>query len=236
MSTSGITSYQLTQTDIINAALRKVGALADNQTPTTTQFNNASTALNMLIAEFRGLQMPLWARNTFTFYPVAGQSVYNIGLGQQFNVIFPLHVLQSFRQDSGNNTKVQMDVTANFDYNLFPTNSGGTPIRLSYQPFINYGQISLWPTPDANAAANTQITIIYQSPFQYFVNSTDNMAFPEEWYNALVYNLAMNLAPEYSMPIEDRKLLIEQANDHLMRALQNGQEDASVFVTAARRQ
>lgn len=237
MSTSGVTSYQLVQTDIINAALRKLGALADGQTATPTQTANAAMALNMLIAEFRSMGMPLWARLSFSFSPIAGKSVYTIGLGTyDFNQVFPLHVLQAYRQDSGNATKVQIDVTPNFDFNLFPTNSGGTPIRLSYQPFINYGQISVWPTPDANAASQTTLTIVYHSPFQYFINSTDTMAFPEEWYNAVVYSLAMNLAPEYTLPIADRELLIKQAQEHVDRAKENGAEDGSLFVTATRRQ
>lgn len=233
MSTSGNTIYQVGRDVIITAALRKLAVLAKGQTPDAQDINDASIALNMLVAEFRVAGMPLWARKSYTFNPVAGQKTYQIGLGKTFNVPYPLHVLQAYRQDSTSATKIYMEVISNFNFNLYPTNSGGTPIQLNYQPFINYGEINLWPVPDSSAT-NSTVTIVYQSPFQYFDSSTDTMDFPEEWYNALVYNLALNLAPEWAIPLEDRKMLKAEAQEHLQNALSNGTEDGSLFVQPQR--
>ena len=236
MTTSGITTYQLDRDDIITAAIRKLGVIAESQTPSAQSITDGATALNMLIAEFRGLGMPLWARKEFSFNPIAGQQVYNLGLTQTppFNIAYPLHVYQAFRQDSSNATKVYMEVIPNFNLNLYPTSSGGTPVQVSYQPLINYGQLSLWPVPDSTATSSV-VNIIYQSPFEYFNASTDTMAFPEEWYNALVYNLASNLAPEWTLPLQDREMLDRLADKHLQRVLDNGAEDGSLYVQPDRR-
>lgn len=233
MSTSGNTIYQVGRDAIITAALRKLAVIAKGQTPDAEDIADASMALNMLVAEFRVAGMPLWARKQYSFTPVAGQKTYQIGLGKTFNVPYPIHVLQAFRQDSTSATKIYMEVISNFNFNLYPTNSGGTPIQLNYQPFINYGEINLWPVPDAAATSST-VTIVYQSPFQYFDASTDTMDFPEEWYNALVYNLANNLAPEWAIPLEDRRMLKAEAQEHLQNALSNGTEDGSVFIQPQR--
>ena len=230
MSTSGNTIYQVDRDVIIKAALRKLGVLAKGQEPDADDIDDAAVALNMIVAEFRSIGMPLWARKTYTFTPVLNTKTYQIGIGKTFNTPYPLHVLQAYRTDSTSTTKIFMEIVSNFNYNLYPTNSGGTPIQLNYQPFINYGEINIWPTPDSAAVAYSTITIVYQAPFEYFDSSTDTMAFPEEWYNAIVYNLANNLAPEWTIPLQDRQMLQAQAKQHLETAKENGVEDGSFFI------
>ena len=193
MTTSGITTYQINRDDIVTSALRKLGVLAQGQTPSTENITDGSMALNMLVAQFRTFGLPLWARKTYSFSPVAGTSSYDIGLGETLNTPYPLHLLQAYRQDSGSTTKINMDIIPNFNFNMYPTSSGGTPIQVNYQPLSNYGKINVWPTPDSTATSST-ITLIYQAPFEYFNSSTDTMDFPEEWYMAIVYNLAVALS------------------------------------------
>lgn len=223
------TIYQIDRDAIIRAALRKLGVIAKGQAPDTDDYEDAATALNMIVAEFRSLGMPLWARKQYTFTPTLNTATYQIGIGKTLNTAYPLHVLQAYRTDGTSTTKIYMEVIPNFNFNLYPTTSGGTPIQLNYQPFINYGEINLWPTPDASAVLNSSVSIVYQAPFDYFDSSTDTMDFPEEWYNAVVYALAKNLAPEWTIPLPDRQMLEKQADKHLENALENGQEDGSWF-------
>jgi hypothetical protein len=235
MATSGITTYQISRDALITAAIRKLGVIAAGQSPTAQDITDAGVALNMLVGQLRSIGMPLWARKTYTFNPVANQQVYPIGNGTVFNVPYPIHVLQAYRQDSGSTTRISMEVIPNFNLNLYPTTSGGTPIQLSYQPFINYGEISVWPVPDSSATSST-ITIVYQSPFQYFNSAADTMDFPEEWYLAIVYGLASLIAPEWGTPLQDRQVLAAEADKYLKMAKENGQEDGSMFIQPNRRQ
>lgn len=228
MTTSGIYTVQYTRNELIEAALRKLGVLADGQTPSATNYTNGTIALNSATAELRALKVPLWARATYSFTPVATTQTYQIGTGKTLDTVFPLHILQAFRQDNSNTTRIPLEVVSNYNFNMYPINSGGMPIQLTYQPFVNYGEIKLWPVPDASATSST-ITIVYQKPFQYFVNSTDTMDFPEEYYNAIIYKLAVLLAPEWGIPLQDRQLLRAEAKEHLDSVLETGEEDASLF-------
>lgn len=229
MTTSSVTTYQIDRDDIITAALRKLGVIAAGQSPSTDNITDGAMALNMLIAKYRSIGMPLWARKTYSFSPTLNTATYQIGLGKTLNTAYPLHILQAYRQDSGSTTKINMQVIPNFNYNLYPTSSGGNPIQLTYQPLINYGEISVWPTPDATATSST-ITIIYQAPFEYFNSATDTMAFPEEWYLPVVYNLAVLLAPEWGIPLADRQQLMKEANFYLEEVKSMGYEDGSLFL------
>jgi hypothetical protein len=228
MTTSGITTYQLNRDQIVTASLRKLGVIAVGQTPDAEAIANAAQALNAAIAELRGMGMPLWSRFEYTFTPTT--NVYTIGNGYTLNTPYPLRVLQAFR--TSGNIKIPMDIESLEDFNKLPVNTGAAPIKLSYSPSINFGTLKFWPTPPStNIEA---VTIVYQKPFEYFNTQYDTMAFPEEWYNALIYKLAVLLAPEWGIPLPDRRELKQELETYLSNALANGQEDGSFFFSPDR--
>lgn len=233
MTTSGITINQLTRNQYIEAATRKLGVVADGQTLSTENYDNGAIALNALIAEFRTLGMPLWARQSYVLTLVAGTANYTIGVGQTTNTPYPLKMLQAYRTDSTSNTKINMDIIADYNYNMLPINSSGAPIQLSYTPYVNYGVVKLWPTPDTTAAGST-VTIVFQRPTEYTSTSSNTLDVPDEWTNAIIYNLATRLAPEWGVPLPDRQVLEQTAEKVLNRALDFGAEDGSLFFQISR--
>lgn len=70
MATSSTYEYQLTRNQIIESALRKLGVLAEGQTPSTQNYSDGMMALNAVIAQLRAIGMPLWARSEYTFTPL----------------------------------------------------------------------------------------------------------------------------------------------------------------------
>ena len=229
MTTSSSYSYQLTRDELITASLRKLAVLAEGQTPSAQNLADGTMALNGAIAMLRSKGLPLWARNEYTFTPTT--SVYNIGVGMTLNTPFPVKLLQAVRNSS--NAKIPMELTAREDFNILPVSSSGSPLKVNYQPFINYGVISLWPVP---SSTNTEsITLTYQRPFQYFTSSTETLDFPEEWYNALIYTTAVLLAPEWSIPLQDQQRLEGQAEKYTRMAEEVGSEDASFYIQPQRR-
>lgn len=234
MSTSGVTTNQLTRNQYIEAALRKLNVLADGQTPSSDNYSNATIAFNALIGEFRALGMPLWARTTYSMTLTNGTSSYTIGSGQTLNTPYPVRMLQAVRVDANSSTRIPVEIIADFNFNLLPSSSSGVPIQLTYQPKVNLGVIKVWPTPDSYSASNVTISLTYIRPTEYMSASTDTVDVPEEWINAIIYNLAARLAPEWGIPLPDRSKLDDTAEKILQRALENGQEDASWFFQPER--
>jgi len=228
MATSGTYAYQLTRNELIESALRKLGVLAEGQTPSTQNYSDGAMALNTVVAQLKAIGMPLWARSEYTFTPTTGS--YTIGTGMTLSTPFPVKMLQAFRTDNG--AKIPMDLVAREDFNILPTNSTGIPLKVNYQPYVNYGTVSLWPTP--TSSNTTTVTLVYQRPFQYFTASSETMDFPEEWYNAIIYHLAVRLAPEWGVPLPDRQMLMQEAKTYTEDALMTGQEDASFFIQPMR--
>lgn len=228
MATSSIYSYQLTRNDIITSAMRKLGVLAEGQTPSAQNYADGMMALNTAISQLRAVGMPLWARSEYTFTPTTG--TYTIGTGMTLNTPFPVKLLQAFRTET--NAKIPLELMAREDFNILPTTSTGSPIKVNYQPNINYGTLSFWPAPTSSNTAT--ITLVYQRPYQYFTTSTETMDFPEEWYNALIYTLAVLLAPEWGVPLPDRQVLKSEAKEYIEMAQMTGQEDGSFYLQPER--
>jgi hypothetical protein len=236
MATSGVTSFQLTRDQLIEAAISKLGVLASGQTPDAADYDKGALFLNTLVAQLRTMQVPLWARNSYSFSLTANVATYNIGVGQTLNTPYPLKMLQAYSLQTTGTTKVPIDIVSDFVYNILPLSSTGSyPVQLTYQPKVNLGVIKVWPTPDTATAANTTITIVYQRPFEYFSNSTDTMDIPEEWYNAIIYKLAVLLAPDWGVPLEDRRELKAEAKQYWDEAESFGTEDSSTYFYPIRR-
>jgi len=229
MTTSSSYTNQLTRDQLLTAALRKLGVIAEGQTPSAANLADGQIAINAAIGQLRGLGMPLWARSEYTFTPVT--SSYTIGTGMTLNTVFPVRMLQAFRTES--NARIPMELVARQDYNILPTTVGSMPLKVNYQPYINYGVVSLWPTP---ASTNTStVTLVYQRPFQYFTSGSETADFPEEWLLPLIYTTAVLLAPEWGIPLADRTALKSEAKDYIETATMSGQEDASFFIQPERR-
>ena len=229
MSTSGVTTNQLTQYQFIDAALRTLGVLALDQTPTSTEYTNALVKLNGLVGELRVKGLQIFQRTTYTMTLTNGTSSYNIGTGLTLNTPYPLHLLQAIRLDANSSTRVDMDIIANSNFNRLPSNSSGVPIQITYQPKMNLGTIKVWPTPDSYSQTNVTMQLTYLRPLEYFSASTDTADFPEEWVSAIIYGLAVRLAPEYGVPLPDRQLLLKEAEMYQTTAEDNAFEDASIF-------
>jgi hypothetical protein len=231
MATSGITILQLSRDDIINAALRKLVVIGEGQTANATQLITGAQALNNLIAEFRTLGMPLWARKSANITMVAAQQNYTMGVGQTLNFAFPLKIYTAnLLQAPSFDTKVIVAPTANADFQLLPIGSTGVPVKYMYQPKVNLGVLSVWPIPDASLVAGSYIQITYCAPFEYFIAGVDTPDFPEEWNNALIYALASTLSDEMGKPMVEKQWLEKQAEKHLSTALSGGTEEASFYL------
>ena len=234
MATSNNTIKVLTRDDIIKSALRKLGVIAEDQLPSTTQTLTAAEALNIVVAEFRTLGMQVWARSEYLLTLTTGQNTYVFGVGQAVNTPYPLYIYDIEMEITPYDSNIRMNNYPIIDFNLLPDTSTGTPVNYNYQPGINVGTLRIWPIPDASVPALSRMRITYQRPFEVFDASTDTPDFPQEWGNALIYHLALNLADEYSVPDNKFQRIKGLADLHLSTALSNSNEQGSLYITPNR--
>jgi len=236
MSTSGVTIYQLTRNQLIEAAISKLGVLARGQTPDTEDYTKGALSLNALVAYLRAKGLPLWSRQEYTLTLSADVSSYTFGDGEEVDTAYPLKMLEAYSVPVSGTSRIPVEIISNSNYNMLPTGStGGQPIKLTYQPKVNKGVVKVWPTPSSDVVTAYTLLLVYQEPFSYFTSASHTMDFPEEWYLPIIYKLATLLAPEWGIPLEDRRELKSEAKEYLDLIDSYGSEDASFFFQADRR-
>jgi hypothetical protein len=226
MATSGNTSWELQRNTIISAALRKIGALAKGQSPDTEDISNGSEALNSLAALLSTDGMQLWKRTEIAVTLVDGQ--------QDYTLDDALKVHQVVLRYSGSDTSYEIQWKSLYDFNNLPTSEGGTPVHYTFTPNIQDGTLKIWPTPDSTTATNYSLVAVVQKEFDGFFASSDTPDFPPYWTDALIYGLAARLAPEYGVPLQDRNLLLKEAEAYKKMASDFGDETGSIFFMADR--
>ena len=229
MTTSGQTIYELSRNQIIEASLRKIGALAEGQTPTSEAYTNGQIALNSAIAALQSLGMSVWKRKTQSITPVLSTQDYEIGIGKTTNVAFPLRIEHAYMKHTTSGSRVELTSMGRQRFDTHNASSTGLPNLYSYQPKINFGVLSLCPAPDSTTVSDYTINIYYRSPFEGFTSTTETADFPQEWQNPLIYALAISLAPEYGTPLNDRKMLQDEFNLWLGLATSVTEQDESIF-------
>lgn len=231
MTTSASVDFEATRAYIINGALRLVGGIGQGETPTSDQTTEANEALNMMVKAWQADGMPLWALKKYSFALTDGTANYRIGSSQTVNTPKPLKIIQAFLRNTSTNDDTPLNIITKQEYwNLGNKTSEGLPSQLMYEPYNLYGDVYLFPTPDATTQSSYQLHIIYQRPFEDFDATGDTPDFPQEWHDALKYGLATRLAGEYGMPPADRKLLLQEASAIKAEALSFGTEEGSLYL------
>jgi hypothetical protein len=233
MATSGSYDWKLNRSQVITAALRKLAVLPSGGSPSTAQLSDGGDALNAILKAFHADGMPLWVMTSKSFTVTSGTSSYTIGISQTINAPQPLKVVQATRTLTGQSA-VPMDIYNQYDFNQLPNLSTvtGTPVNLYYQPLMDTGTIKLWPVPNDST---TSITVYYQRPFQDMDVAADDLDFPNYWTQAIIYNLAWALAPEFGVPPTDRNILAQEAKFWKDEALSYGTEEGSLFFQPYKR-
>lgn len=104
----------------------------------------------------------------------------------------------------------------------------GVPIVANYQETLTTGTLLFWPRFQNG---DVYLEMRYQSPFDDIdTSSTDNIALPDAWYEAVIYGLAKRLAPEYDLPLDKRQVLSMEAQSAYQLADEATTEGGSVYV------
>jgi hypothetical protein len=224
LTTSNNTSWELTRDDIVAAALRKLGVLYEGQTPNAEQISTAAQALNSLISLFQTKGMPLWKRVTQVVTPVLSQQAYTIT-----NAVKVAQVVLKYLNNS---TQYELIRKVEYDFNQLPqgTVNAGIAVHYYFQPGIEDGTLNLWPVPDASMVSQCQVLVIKQKEFDGFFAAGETPDFPPYYSDALIYSLAVRLAPEYGLSLQDRTALKAEAKEYTDDAFNYGDDDGSIYL------
>lgn len=179
---------------IITSAMRKAGVLTKGETPSADEAADGLEMLNDLLASISNDSMTVYARALNNFTLSGGVSTYTIGTGATFNTSRPIKIISAYVRSGG------------VDYPLFIINdeefatismksTSGIPEFLNFTNEFPTATIKLYPVP----STGYEIFILSEKQLTSFALS-DTVELPAGWRRMLIYNLAIELAPEYGQP------------------------------------
>lgn len=245
MATSGTTTFANTESDIIESAFRKIGQLGDWETMSTvdTRYIKARRTLNTMLKAWVADGMQLWKISDITIpfssFSTGAATIGLSGSGASVTVTSqPLKLQKAVRVDTSTtpDTDTELELISYNEYMSFPQKlATGAPTQVAFVPKRLLTEVYVYNTPDSYWTTNGSLKLRCQFPFEDMLATTNDLDFPAYWNEAVIYGLAIRLAPEYGYPQEDRLILKQEAKEAKELAMSYGSEDASFFIQPDRR-
>ena len=126
----------------------------------------------------------------------------------------PLRIIGARRSDTFDGVQIPMNKVSREDYQDQPNKgAASTPVEFYYDAQLEHGTLYVWGT------GGSFIHFTYERELLKPTAMTDILDFPEEWFDALIYNLAVRLAPMYALNPVKRQLLKSEAEQLKFDAL-----------------
>lgn len=177
----------------IKAAMRLLGLLAPGEEPTADEAQGALESLQAMLDQWSNSGFLVPVITTESFALTNGQASYTYGSGGDFNSTRPQEILGAYIRGSGG-TDHPVTCINRERYNVIPNKgSPSLPQQLYFVPGYPLANVYLDNAPDA---AYT-LFLDTLKPLTTPAELTDSQSFPPGYDQAIRFNLAVNLAPEY---------------------------------------
>lgn len=101
------------------------------------------------------------------------------------------------------------------------------PVQCCYTPNLTSGLLEIWPTYDGTSGYD-QFQMVCETIIQDLTNSTDNPYYPTEWGNFLIWRLAAEMSHEFDLPMQDKQMLWQIAEDKMNTLLAYDTSEAPI--------
>lgn len=194
----------MTPNDIILLALKMSGVLGVGQQAQAEDISDCVKVFNMMLGQ--------WAQKRWLVYHLLDLSVkatgalsYTVGPGGDFDTPRPDRLEAGFlRQPNTSPNPVDYPLEllqSREDYNRITIKGlGSFPLALWYDPAFPLGNVYFWPLP----SSQYEMHITVKAPLISISSATlfNTVQLPDEYLEALYWNLAVRLRPMYQLPPE----------------------------------
>ena len=239
MTTSGLTSFNLDLSELVEEAFERCG----KELRTGYDLRTARRSLNLLTIEWANRGINLWTIEQGEIAMVTGQSTYNLPADT-------IDLLDTVIRTGTGQNQIDINISriSESTYSMIPTkNAQGRPIQVwinrqsgaqypaGGQPAgtdaatgIDYPKIVVWPTPNA---PGSQYTFVYwrMRRIQNAGNGVTTQDIPFRFLNCMVAGLAFNLSVKLSDVAPERVLFLKQEYEQQFQlAADEDREKASI--------
>ena len=218
-----------TALQLVTSALRKIGAVAAGEAPDADEQSDALAALNQLIESWNLQGLTLYRLENAAYTLVPSQQTYTIGSGADFDGARPITLNCAFVTRGGIDYQLAPLTQAKWNEILQKSQESQLPEAVYYEPTFPDGTLRFWPVP----LEALTVTLAINMQLGAVADINDDLAFPPGYERALVYALAVELAPEYPAVTLSQRV-IDTADEALadIKRANNTQNQAATFDIA----
>ena len=201
----------MTGRDLVTASLRLIGAIAPGESITGAEASDGLASLNRLIDSWSNESLILYADTIEDFNLVAGTDSYTIGPSGDFNTVRPLayNFAKLKMTNTTPNTEYPLRIATLEEWTLIRQKglSSNIPNTVFFDVSYPLDTIRLYPVP----STVNKITL-YTSKQLSSISSLDaSISLPPGFERALVFNFALEIAPEYGK--QPSELILKSATE-----------------------
>lgn len=193
----------MTGREIVTASLRLLGVLAPGENLGASEATDGLSALNRMLGSWSNESLLINAkvRDELTLTPNDQQ--YSMGTGADFNTARPIRIEEALIRDESSSPAIEIPVK-------LLTKEEWAAIQVkestSTYPHSLYAEgtypnetINLYPKP----TAAHKLVLYSWKPLPEIATLDTSVSLPPGYDDALIYNLAIRLAPEYGRAVSD---------------------------------
>lgn len=182
---------------IVKRAMRLVGALGSGETPTDDEAQDGIAALNAMLDSWSIQELNVYQVLLENFTWSSGNASRSIGPGGDFDTRRPVELIGAYQRLSG--IDYPLHVLTEGEYAGISDKSTQSDIvsRIWYNPSHPTGTLYAYPVPSVNADIHLRT---WQS-LQFFDNAEEQISLPPGYEDAIIFNLAVVVAPEYQREV-----------------------------------
>ena len=211
---------------LVTKAYQDAGIVSKLASPSSTQIQDGLDRINDIINLWATQGLKLWLQEDLPLTLTANKTTYSLGPGGDINMVKPLSVFQAYYLTSAQSRQPLTILSRDEWTRLSQTNVLGSVNSFFPDKQLTFLYVSFYNTPDATAATGTA-HLITRVAASNFVLSTDTVGLPVEWYIALRWALADDLAT--SQPAEIQARCAQRAGAFRTALEDFDVEDAATF-------
>jgi hypothetical protein len=234
MARSSNTVLTVAATTIVHDAVGVLNRLPQGAVLPGQELEDGLRALSMMVKTWMAPGNPIaprlkvWQRATATLAPASAKISYDIweDVSADKNMEIPVEILAFNVKDNDSDVETPLESMLFEDYwKIGDKTATGTPTRYCYQREYSKGVIYFDRVPED---VSDTYPFIYLRPLRNLENLNEDADFPNEYYEALKYHLALRLASGYGVNADPLTVQLAQSSLEMVQSFepqQSGEDD-----------
>lgn len=181
---------------LVDRACRLIGVVASGDSATADESTDVLTAINAMIDSWRNDGLMAYASTEVSKAMVVGDASYTFATSADFNGVRPVEVKSAYMTIGTTLYPVQVITEEDWYAIEDRTVTSDLVEKVWYNPTMSSGTVNVWPVPNAT---NT-LTLVVRTPVADLALGT-TVSLPPGWEEAIVYNGAIRIAPEFEKQV-----------------------------------